>query len=250
MLHKIVDILMKILIWLTFALWILAIVNPDLILGFIKWIESIINTLWYWNYLIIFSSGLIEWFPVLWVVVPGQNILMIVWWFFWKISTLNLVYSIIVASIGAIISNWIWYWLGRYYWETFFKKYWLWFGIWETEVKYLKKWIKKWGASWIIIWKFHNLARAFVPFIAWTMKMEKKIFWIYNIIWSVLRAVSIVVLWVFFAEHYEVIIKYLWYILTWWMVVVWIYIYKFKRKEFMKYMQEKNEEIESKIGKK
>jgi len=249
MLQKLVDISMKFLIFLTFWLALLALIKPELFIDFIKWVESIINTLGYWNYLIIFLSGLIEWFPVLWVVVPGQNILMIVWWFFWKISTLNLIYSIIVASIGAIISNWIGYLLWRAYWESFFKKYGLWFGIWETEVKYLKKWIKKWWASWIILWKFHNLARAFVPFIAWTMKMEKRVFWIYNIIGSILRAITIVILWVFFAEYYEQIVQYLGYILTWIMILTWLYIWKYKKKEFMKYMQEKNEEMERKIGK-
>lgn len=249
MLLKIVDYIMKLLILITFGLAILAFVKPELVVDFIKWIEWLISSLWYWNYWIIFLSGLIEWFPVLWVVVPWQNILMIVWWFFWKISTLNLVYAIVVASFWALISNWIWYILWRYYWESFFKKYWLWFGIWETEVKYLKKWIKKWWATWIILWKFHNLARAFIPFIAWTMKMDKKIFWIYNIIGSILRSISIVVLWVFFAQYYEDIIQYLGYILTWTMIIIWLYIYKYKKKEFMIYMQEKNEEIESKMKK-
>ena len=247
MLWKIIDYLMKFLIFLTFALAILALVKPELFLDFIKWVETIIKTLGYWNYLIIFLSWLIEWFPVLWVVVPGQNILLIVWGFFWKISSLNLVYSIIIASLWAILSNGIGYLLWIHYWENFFKKYGLWFGIWETEVKYLKKGIKKWWPTWIILWKFHNLARAFVPFIAWTMKMEKKVFWIYNIIGSIIRAVSIVVLWVFFAEYYETIVKYLGYIMTWIMVLVWLYIWKFKKKEFIKYMQEKNVEMENKL---
>jgi membrane protein DedA with SNARE-associated domain len=224
-------------------------IKPDLIKDFIAWIETIINNLWYWNYLIIFLSGLIEGFPVLWVVVPGQNILMIVAWFFWKISTLNLIYSIIIASIWAILSNGIWYILGKIYWKSFFEKYWLWFGIWETEVKYLEKWIKKWWATGIIVGKFHNLARAFVPFIAGTMNMDKKTFWIYNIIGSILRAVSIVILWVFFAEYYETIIDYIWYIMTWILILSWLYIWKYKKKEFLKYMEEKNAEMERKIWK-
>ncbi len=246
---KLVDYIMKFLIFLTFALALLAFLKPEVFVNFIKWLEKIINSLWYWNYLIIFLSWLIEGFPVLGVVIPGQNILMIVWGFFGKISSLNLAYSIIIASLGAILSNWIWYILWVYYWEDFFKKYGLWFWIWETEVKYLKKWIKKWWPSWIIIWKFHNLARAFVPFIAWTMKMEKKLFWIYNILWSIIRACLIVILWVFFAEYYEIIVKYLWYIFTWILIITWIYIYFFKKEEFKKYLKEKEEEMERKIWK-
>lgn len=247
MLKKLLDILMKALIALTLVFALLTIFKPDIILSFIEWIKWIIVLIWYWNYVIIFLSWLIEGFPVLWVVVPWQNILMIVWWFFWNMSTLNLIYTIIIASVWAIISNWIWYILWRYYWENFFKKYWLWFWIGETEVKYLKKWIKKWWATWIILWKFHNLARAFVPFIAGTMKMDKKIFWIYNIIWSILRSVVIIFLWVFLAEYYEVILQYFWYILTWIMIIWWIFIWKYKKKEFLVYMEDKNREIESKM---
>lgn len=244
---KILDLIMKLLVWLTIWLTVLAIFYPEMIKDFIEWMRQIINSIWNWNYLIVFSSSLIEWFPVLWVVVPWQNILLIVWWFFWAENYTNLLYVTLIASIWAVISNYIWYYLWVYYWEIFFKKYWLWFGIWETEVKYLKKWIKKWWPWWIIVWKFHNLARAFVPFIAWTMGMHKKEFFIYNVVWSILRATAIVILWTFFAGNYEVIIDYFGYIMLWIMILTWIYIYKYKRAEFITYWKEKESEIEKKI---
>ena len=244
---KIVDIFMKLLIVITIFLAVLSLIRPDLIKDFIEWIKSIILTLGNWNYLIIFISWLIETFPVLWVVVPWQNILLVVWWFFGEISNTHLISVMIIASIWAMLWNYIWYFLWKIYWEKFFKRYWLWFGIWETEVKYLKKWIKKWWAMWVIIAKFHNMARAFVPFIAWSMWMKSKSFMIYNTIWSIVRAVSIIVLWVFFAKTYETIIDYIAYITIWIMVIIWIYIWRFKKKEFMKYIKEKEKEIESKI---
>lgn len=247
MFKKIADLLIKLLIVLTFVLAILALVKPDLIKDFIEWVRTIVHTLWNWNYLIIFLSSLIEWLPVLWVVVPGQNILLIVWWFFAEKDTTNLYYVIFIASIWAILSNYLWYLLWKYHWEEFFKKYWLWFGIWETEMKYLKKWIKKWWPWWIIAWKFHNLARAFVPFIAWSMWMHHRTFFVYNIIWSTIRAITFVVLWVLFAQYYETLLDYLMYIMIWILLLTWIYIYKFKKKEFLKYMKEKNEEIEKRL---
>lgn len=247
---KFADYLMKFFIFLTIALWLLTFIKPELVKDFVEWIQIVIQGLGYYNYIIIFISSLIESLPVVWIVVPGQNILMLVWGFFAKVSYQNFVLVMIISSIWAIISNFLWYYLWKIYWKTFFKRYWLWFWIWETEVKYLEKGIKKWWPTWIIVWKFHNLARAFIPFIAWSMWMHKKTFWIYNTIWSVIRAVLIVLLWVFFAEHYESIIDYFGYIMLWIMVLIWIYIYKFKKKEFMVYMREKNEEIESKIEKK
>ncbi len=116
---KTVDIIMKILIALTMVLAILSLVRPDLIKTFIEWVRQIISVLWNLNYLIVFTSSLIEAFPVLWVVVPWQNILLIVWWFFWEISNWNLVYVVIVACIWAIAWNYVGYWLGKIYWKLF-----------------------------------------------------------------------------------------------------------------------------------
>lgn len=244
-LKKILDISMKFLIWITIFLWILTLVKPELVKDFIEWIRTIIESLGYWNYLIIFVTSIVESFPVIGVIVPGQNILLIVGWFFSEISRENLYYTIPIASLWAIIANYIWYFLWIFYGEVFFKKYGLWFGIGQTEVKYLKKWVKKWGAWGIIFGKFHNLTRAFVPFIAGSMNMHHKSFFIYNIIGSIIWSTTMIILWVLFAEFYESIIDYFPYIMMTIMVCVWIYIYRFKKKEFLKYMEEKNKEIEN-----
>lgn len=217
---------------------------------FIEWLKIQINWLWYWNYLIIFSSSFIEAFPVLWVVVPGQNILMIVWGFFGSLWKENLIYVGILASLWAILWNYVWYLLWKKYWDSFFEKYWNRFGVGTTEVKYLKKSIDKWWAWGIIFWKFHQITRAFLPFIAWSMWMKWKNFMIYNVIWSIIWATTMVVLGMVFVEYYKIILNYIWYILIWILALIWLYIYKFKKEEFKKYMIEKNEEMERLYGKK
>ena len=234
-----------ILIWLTIWLTIISIFKKEWIEQFIEWMKIVIESLWMWNYIIAWTSSLIEAFPVLWVVVPWQNILLIVWWFFWHISNLNLIYVMIIASIWAIIWNYIWYLLGQIYGDSFFKKYLLWFWILLTEVRNLKKWIDKWWAWWIIVWKFHPMTRAFLPFIAWSMWMKSTKFMIYNIIWSIIRAITIILLWVVFVEYYKIILEYIWTIMIWIFIIIWLYIYKYKKKEFMQYMREKNEEMEN-----
>ncbi len=245
---KIIQIIFQIinilLIWLTIILTFISIFKKEWIEQFIEWMKITIEWLWLWNYIIAWLSSLIEAFPVLWVVVPWQNILLIVWWFFWNISSLNLILVIIIASIWAIIWNYIWYSLWRIYWDSFFKKYWNRFWIWLTEVRYLKKGIDKWWAWWIIIWKFHPMTRAFLPFIAWSMWMHNVKFMTYNVIWSIIRAVTIILLWVIFVEYYKIILEYIWTIMIIVFSVIWIYIYKYKRKEFMQYMKEKNKELD------
>ena len=247
MIKKTIDLTMKFLIIFTIALGLLWIFRPDLVKDFIEYIRNIILWLWDFNYFIVFITSIIESFPVLWVVVPGQNIILIVWWFFWEQSYNNLFYVILLACIWAICWNYIWYLLWKYYWKEFFKHYGLWFGIWETEVNYLEKWVKRWWAWWIIFWKFHGLTRAFIPFIAWSMWMKNRNFIIYNIIGSIIWSTTIIILWVMFSRTYELILDYLFYIIIWIMFLWGFYIWKFKKKEFMKYMEEKNKEINEKI---
>lgn len=248
MIKKIIKILINILnilfIILSLALVFIAIFKKEWFELFIEWIKVIINWLWFWNYAIVFFSSLIEAFPVIWVVLPGQNILLIVGWFFGHISQNNLVYVILVASIWAIVWNYIWFILWRYYWDSFFSKYWIWFWIWKTEVKYLKKWIDKWGPWGITIWKFHPMTRAFLPFIAGSMWMKSWKFMLYNAIGSIIRATTIILLWVVFVEYYKILLEYSGTIslVVFWLI--WGYIYKFKKKEFTTYWQEKNAEME------
>lgn len=245
---KIIKLLFQLLnvlfISLTVILSLISIFKKEWIEMFVEWMKVIINWLWFWNFIIAWLSSLIEAFPVLWVVVPGQNILLIVWWFFWNISSLNLFLVIIVASVWAIIWNYIWYILWKTYGDSFFKKYWNRFWIWLTEVKYIKKWITKWWAWWIIFWKFHPMTRAFLPFIAGSMWMQSTKFMIYNIIWSIVRSTTIILLWVIFVEYYKIILEYIWTIMLIVLTAVWLYVYKYKRKEFMIYINEKNQELD------
>jgi len=145
---NIIFILNIFFIWITIALVFISIFKKEWIEAFIEWMKVFVEWMWYWNYIIGLSSSFIEAFPVIWVVVPWQNILLIVWGFFGNISLQNLFLLMFIASIWAIIWNWVWYILWRYYWDDFFKKYWNWFGIGLTEVKYLKKSIDKWWAWW------------------------------------------------------------------------------------------------------
>lgn len=254
MLKKILNIAFKIInfLFISLTLWIIfiSIFKKEWIELAIEWIQIQVENLWIWNYLIAFLSSWIESFPVLWWFLPWTNILLIVGWFFWKISNLNLIYLIILASLWAIIWNYIWYFLGKKYWEHFFEKYWLRIWIWKTEVKYLKVWIEKWWAWGIILWKFHATTRTFLPFIAWSAWMENKKFMLYNTIWSIIRATVIVILWIFFVTYYKLILEYAWFIITWIMLLVIWYLYLFKKEELVKYLQEKNKEMEEYANKK
>ena len=231
-------------ILLTLFLTFVAIFKKEWVESFIEWMRLKVEILWAWNYLIAWLSSWIEAIPALWTLLPWQNILLLVWWFFWSISLNNIMFLILVASIWWIIWNFIWFYLWKLYWDSFFEKYWIWFWIWKTEVRYLEKWIKKWWAFWIIIWKFHPLTRSFLPFIAWSMKMKSRVFMFYNTIWSIFYSTVIVLIWVLFIENYKIILEYIGRVLLFLIVSFWLYVYFYKKEDLDNYIKEKKLEMD------
>lgn len=250
LIHKISHIFFQILNFifgaLVFALVAIALFRPSWIELFISWMEKQIHLLGNWNYLIAFTSSIVESFPVIGVLVPGQQIMLLVGGFFGKLGHLQLGYMIIFAISGALIGNAIGYFLGKWYGTDFLERYGDWFGLGRTELKYLRKQIEKNGAWFVILGKFHNFTRAFIPFIAGSMGMHTGKFWIYNIIGSILWAGTIITLGVAFVTYYKTILSYFSYVLGGMIISVIIYVYFFKREAFMACMKEKEQEIEDK----
>lgn len=69
-------------------------------------------------------------------------------------------------------------------------------------------------------------------------------FMIYNVIWSIIRAITIVWLWVIFVEYYEILLEHIGKIMLIIFAAIWIYIFKFKKEAFKQYMLDKNQEME------
>lgn len=233
-----------------FGFMFVSLFNPDILLPVIEWIKAKIEILWHWNYLIAFVSALLESLPIIGAVMPWQTVLLSVWGFYGATWTPQLIWVLIAAISGSMLSNWIGYILWKRYGEDFFKSYGMWFGIEQTELKYLKKWVNTWWPWGIILSKFHAHARAFLPFIAGSMGFAKKQFWIYNIIASCIWAIFFVLLWILFAEFYEIIIRYLWYAMIGIMLSILLYYYIFKREKLLAYWRDKNAEMEEKYRKK
>lgn len=231
---------------LVFGLLAIALFKPDWMELFIVWMERQIHSLGSWNYLIAFSSSIIESFPVIGVLVPGQQIMLLVGGFFGKLGQTELGFMVCFAIIGALIGNAIGYFLGKWYGTAFLERYGDWFGLGRTELKYLRKQIEKNGAWFIIFGKFHNFTRAFIPFIAGSMGMHTGKFWMYNIVGSILWATTIITLGVVFVTYYKVILSSLSYILGGIFICFALYIYFFKRAAFLSYLKEKEQEIEDK----
>ncbi len=246
---KLVHYIILALLIAMFLFILVSLFNPEILTPIIDWIKVQVEALGRWNILLAFISALVESLPIIGTIVPGQVILLSVGGFYGWLWTSQFISVLIAAISGSVVSNAIWYYLGKYYGESFFESYGIWVGIEKTELKYLKKWVNTWWPWGIILSKFHPHARAFLPFIAGSMGFLKAKFWIYNIIASTLWAAVFITIGIFFAEHYEAIVKYIWYILLGIMLLVLAYMWKFKKEKLVAYWQEKNREMEAKYKK-
>jgi membrane-associated protein len=231
---------------LSVILLILSFARPDLIKDAIKWIGDLILILGNWNYLIAFASACIESLPIIGTAVPGMNIMILVGGFWGKS---HIVLTIFLASLGAMIGNYIWYWIGKWYGHEIIEKYgdYIWLG--KTEQKILSGQIEKNWFWYIVLGKFHNFTRSFVPFIAGASGMQERKFWLYNTIWSIIWATSINLLGIFFIDQYEAILDNLGKIMLVIISAVFAYFWFFRRDSLKQYMQNKQREIEEKMEK-
>ncbi len=226
-----------------FFIFLLGIVifRPDLAERAIRAAGVLSQQLGHWNFLIILVTSFVESFPVIGILVPGQQIMLVVGWFYGQSSFLL---AVLWACIGAILWNWVGYWLGVKYGLRFLDTYGDVFALGKTEQKILSKRIRENGAVFIIFGKFHNFTRAFVPFLAGSFSMKNNSFWLYNIIGSIFWSFSILVLGVFFTTYIDIVLNWI----SWFFLAVFIgiigYIALYKRKEFMEYLHDKQKELQ------
>lgn len=105
---------------ITFGLLIVVLFKKEWIVEFLSYMETLVNSWGNWNYLVAFVFSVIESFPVIGVLVPGMQVMLIVGGFFGRD---HLPETIAVCAMGAIVGNFVGYALGKRYGKAFFKEY-------------------------------------------------------------------------------------------------------------------------------
>lgn len=232
---------------ISLGLLVITFIRPEWIKSGIEWIWVLIQTLGNWNYLIAFMSACIESMPIIGTAVPGMNVMILVGGFWGKS---HMIITIFLATIWAMLGNYLGYWIGKWYGHSIIEKYGDYIGLGHTEQRILGKQIERNGFWYIVLGKFHNFTRSFIPFIAWASGMQEQKFWIYNTVGSIIWAVTINLLGIFFIDQYESILDNLGQIMLVVLALVFAYFWFFRRDSMKQYMRDKQREIEDKIAKK
>ena len=90
----------------TFGLLFIVLFKKDWIVQFLAYVEVLVNSWGNWNYLVAFGFSIVESFPVIGVLVPGMQVMLIVGGFFGKD---HLPETIAVCAAGAIVGNFVGY---------------------------------------------------------------------------------------------------------------------------------------------
>ena len=226
---------------LSFGLIAVAIFYPSLLKHFIEWLQGVVNILWWLNRPLAFGLGFIESIPLLGMSIPGQNALFIIGWFvaqtyWWTLTA--------VVAVAIILGDIVGYLIGKHMGDKFIDQFGKYFWVGKTEVQYMWRGLDKYGAWAIVLSKRNGYMRGIIPFIAWTSKMKRWTFMLFNILWSVIYAVVLITLARIFVGYYEQVIPYIRWIMLGFLVVVWSYFRFFKRDSLKRYIKDKEKELE------
>ncbi|MBU0636624.1 VTT domain-containing protein, partial [Patescibacteria group bacterium] len=157
-----------------------------------------------WGYFILFFSSLLEALPAIGSIFPGHS-MVIASGFFIQLGVFKTTYIILLATIGAMIGDFIGYFLGRKYGISFILKHRK--GLF-LKTKHLDKAYSLFNSNSgkaIILGRLNPFTRAFIPFIAGISKIGYIRFLILNCLAALLWSITAVFIGYFFGSSYKII---------------------------------------------
>ncbi len=133
------------------------------------------------GYTILFFTTLLEGIPLMGMAVPG-HVSIIIAGFLAKIGALDIWYVIIIASIGAILGDYIGYILGKKYGMKFIDRLRPFFFIRDEYIEKANKLLSEHTGKAMIVGRFSPVTRALMPFLVGANRIHAKKFWIFNIL--------------------------------------------------------------------
>ncbi|MBZ9571076.1 DedA family protein [Methanobrevibacter sp. TMH8] len=170
----------------------------DIVLNLDTYLGYIINLFGLWTYAILFAVIFAETGIIVVAFFPGDSLLFVIG----ALSAgghLNLLFSVVLLSIAAILGDTVNYYIGKYIGPKIFSK--------EDSKLFNKKHLieahkfyEKYGGKTIILARFIPVIRVFAPFIAGIGTMPYKKFLLYNMIGGVLWVLSATLMGYFFGN--------------------------------------------------
>jgi undecaprenyl-diphosphatase len=141
------------------------------------------------GYPFLFLAVLLEGVPLLGTAVPG-HVAIFVAGFLAKIGVLNLWWVLLIATVAAILGDYIGFFLGRKYGLSLIDRLKPYFFITDDHINKAKELLAKHTGKAMIIGRMNPLTRALMPFLVGTGGTSVTKFWVFNVIGGVIWAVG------------------------------------------------------------
>ncbi|MBP9760498.1 MAG: bifunctional DedA family/phosphatase PAP2 family protein [Candidatus Pacebacteria bacterium] len=158
----------------------------------------------HWAYLIIFFASLAEALPIIGLFIPGMFVV-IAGGVMVKLGGLHMGNVIVAATLGAIASDFIGYFLGKRYGMTILERYGKYFFFHKRHFEVTQRLIQNHAGKALIVGRFNSITRCFGPFIAGTMDIGLVRFVLFNVVGGTLWATTFVLLGYAFSQSYEAV---------------------------------------------
>jgi membrane protein DedA with SNARE-associated domain len=197
----------------------------------INYIVSFAETLWYiWIFLMMVLESSFFPFPSEVAMIPA-GISISKW-------TMDFSLVLLIWTLGALTWATINYFIGYYLWwdkiKKLIKKFWKYFFIKEEHYDKSEKYFQKHWSITTFLARFITVIRQLISLPAWVFKMNFPKFLFYTGLWAGIWNLILILIWYFFAENTEVMEKYKFEMLIWWIIfiiLVWgIYYFVNKKK--------------------
>jgi undecaprenyl-diphosphatase len=160
-----------------------------------------------WGYLVVFLSAFVEAVPLLGIIIPGGTIIILSGVFALETS-LNIYILILCSSLGAIMGDFTGFLLGKKYGEEFLIKYGPRIGFKEEYLYVTHRFCHQYGGFALIIGRFNNIVRPFIPMVVGSSQMKIYKFWFFNVIGGIAWSVFSVLIGYFARQSWDIIQKY------------------------------------------
>jgi membrane protein DedA with SNARE-associated domain len=201
-------------VWLA----LLVIIKPHLLLDVVTYLKWVVDILWWKNYLLLGWVWFIESMPFLNMAVPWQMIMIVIAWF---LSHTNMLLTVLIVIFASILWDAVAYGIWFAKWESLLRHYGSTFGLTPERVEKLHGVMKTQAHRAIFASKRNSYTRGILPFLAGSWRMKFWEFMLYNILWSIVYGVIIVVLAKLFIGNYEKAIPYVRWIWIGILIIVW-----------------------------
>lgn len=160
------------------------------------------------GYFIIFATTIFEGIPLLGMIVPGHVAIM-VGGFVARLGSLNLHYVLLLAMVGALIGDYMGFYIGKKYGMSFINRLRPYLFISDSQLEKANSLLCKHTGKALIIGRFTPATRALMPFLAGTTHINYGRFWLFNIVGGIAWVTSSVMIGYIFGSAYHVVSSYI-----------------------------------------